>query len=183
MAGRLGDPAEVSGARPQGHPIGNPDRARPHVRPPRPPGLLLRVRLPGQLLRQRQRRDLAVLAAPRHAQQHGAQPRGDVRPGRRRRGPACCLHETRRRPRRRRQYRYLKRHPRGASGVPSPAGCPAFRLERSARVLRTRLGVPLRQPCPPLSSGASAGRGRRRREARPPSAPHSAWPPGSRTRD
>lgn len=42
-----------------------------------PPGLLLRVRLLGHLLRQR--RDLAVLPAPRHPQQHGAQPGRDVR--------------------------------------------------------------------------------------------------------
>lgn len=46
-----------------------------------PAGLLLRVRLLGHLLRQR--RDLAVLPASRHPQQHGAQPGRDVRrPGR-----------------------------------------------------------------------------------------------------
>lgn len=43
-----------------------------------PPGLFLRVRLLGHVLRQR--RDLAVLPAPRHPQQHGAQPGRDVRP-------------------------------------------------------------------------------------------------------
>uniref|UniRef100_A0A8C3GLN7 LIM zinc-binding domain-containing protein n=1 Tax=Cairina moschata TaxID=8855 RepID=A0A8C3GLN7_CAIMO len=41
-------------------------------------GLLFRVRLLGHVLRQR--RDLAVLPAPRHPQQHGAQPGRDVRP-------------------------------------------------------------------------------------------------------
>lgn len=62
-------------------------RARPPTRSPGPgassplapvpPGVLLRVWLPRQLLRQR--RDLPVLAAPRHAQQHGAESGGDVR--------------------------------------------------------------------------------------------------------
>ncbi|OWK51621.1 hypothetical protein RLOC_00007509 [Lonchura striata] len=54
-------------------------------------GLLLRVRLPGHLLRQR--RDLAVLPAPRHPQQHGTQPGRDVkRPVRPAAGPphACA---------------------------------------------------------------------------------------------
>lgn len=40
------------------------------------PGLLLRVWLPRQLLRQR--RDLSVLTAPGHPQQYGAESRGDV---------------------------------------------------------------------------------------------------------
>ncbi|XP_063453197.1 insulin gene enhancer protein ISL-2 isoform X1 [Pan paniscus] len=58
------------------------------------PGLLLRVRLPRQLLRQR--RDLPVLAAPGHPQQYGAESRGDVRgtPPRQPADLACSLHET-----------------------------------------------------------------------------------------
>ena len=46
-----------------------------------PAGLLLRVRLHGQLVGQR--RDLAVVAAPGHAQQHGPEPGGHVKASRR----------------------------------------------------------------------------------------------------
>ena len=45
-----------------------------------PAGLLLRVRLHGQLVGQR--RDLAVVAAAGHAQQHGPEPGGHVRASR-----------------------------------------------------------------------------------------------------
>uniref|UniRef100_A0A8P0NSY8 ISL LIM homeobox 2 n=1 Tax=Canis lupus familiaris TaxID=9615 RepID=A0A8P0NSY8_CANLF len=62
-------------------PVESPQRVRPAERPgpTRLPaaGLLLRVWLAGQLLGQR--RDLPVLAAARHPQQHGAESRGDVR--------------------------------------------------------------------------------------------------------
>lgn len=57
---------------------GGRPRGSPHRRCPPAPGLLFRVRLLGHVLRQR--RDLAVLPAPRHPQQHGAQPGRDVRP-------------------------------------------------------------------------------------------------------
>lgn len=80
-----GGPADSSeglatsrGLVPTGHPDAQPQaRACPHRSYLTPLGLLLRVWLPGQLLRQR--RDLLVLAAPGHAQQHGAESRGDVR--------------------------------------------------------------------------------------------------------
>lgn len=69
-----------------------------------PPGLLLRVRLFGHVLRQR--RDLAVLPAPRHPQQHGAQPGRDVRPpGPRRRGTSACRAPCMRHPAPRRAQR------------------------------------------------------------------------------
>uniref|UniRef100_A0A8C9EHE9 Uncharacterized protein n=1 Tax=Pavo cristatus TaxID=9049 RepID=A0A8C9EHE9_PAVCR len=67
-------------------------------------GLLLRVRLFGHVFRQR--RDLAVLPAPRHPQQHGAQPGRDVRPpGPRRRGTSACRAPCMRHPAPRRAQR------------------------------------------------------------------------------
>lgn len=78
-------PAERSLGRPRDSVASR--RARPPTRSPCPgassplapvpPGVLLRVWLPRQLLRQRC--DFPVLAAPRHAQQHGAESGGDVR--------------------------------------------------------------------------------------------------------
>ncbi|XP_067327376.1 insulin gene enhancer protein ISL-2 isoform X2 [Anolis sagrei] len=62
-------------------PLESPQRLRPPERlgPASLPtiGLLFGIRLPGKLLRQR--RDLLVFPAPRHPQQHGSQPRGDVK--------------------------------------------------------------------------------------------------------